>query len=140
MKDIIDAVCDLIEDLTELKPVVGAMPPNGGVAVQQSSGSVISAYLPRTGLNRTTVVINSKDKSQANALEMLTTVHRALTKMFGYESTEDWQIATIKVVNSPDFIGQENDESYMYGSAVEVLWYDRLMAENPQVENPHNGE
>lgn len=130
MKDIVNAVCDLIEALTELKPVVGAMPVNGGVAVQQSSGSVISAYLPRTELHRTTLVINSKDKSQVNALDNLTNVHKALTKKFGYSSTDDWQIATIRVVNSPDFIGQENDESYMYGSAVEVLWYDRVKADD----------
>ena len=128
MKDIIDYVCDLIEDETGITPVVGAMPPTDGVGVQQSSGSIVSGYLPRTSLHRTTLVINSKNRSQETALENLTDIHEALTKRIGYESTTDYQITTIRTVNSPDFLGQENDESYMYGSAVEVLWFDRKKA------------
>lgn len=128
MKDIIDYVCDLIEDETGITPVVGAMPPTDGVGVQQSSGSIVSGYLPRTSLHRTTLVINSKNRSQETALQNLTDIHEALTKRIGYESTNAYQITTIRTVNSPDFLGQENDESYMYGSAVEVLWFDRKKA------------
>lgn len=128
MKDIIDYVCDLIEDETGITPVVGAMPPTDGVGIQQSSGSIVSGYLPRTSLHRTTLVINSKNRSQETALENLTDIHEALTKRIGYESTNSYQITTIRTVNSPDFLGQENDEAYMYGSAVEVLWFDRKKA------------
>ena len=130
MKDIIDEVCDIIEDELNLKPVVGALPPTDGVAIQQSSGSVIEAYLPRTGLNRTTLVVNAKNKDQGKALQGLVDIHRELTKRIGYPSAAEWQIATIRTVNAPDFLGQENDESYLYGSAIEVLWYDRIKAED----------
>ena len=128
MKDIIDYVCDLIEAETNISPVVGAMPPTDGVGIQQSSGSVMSEYLPRTSLHRTTLVINAKNRSQATALQNLVDIHEALTKRIGYESTDAYQITTIRTVNSPDFLGQENDEAYMYGSAVEVLWFDRKKA------------
>lgn len=130
MIDIINEVCDIIEDELNLKPVVGALPPTDGVAIQQSSGSVVDAYLPRTGLNRTTLVVNSKNKEQGKALQDLVDIHTVLTKRIGYPSTDEWQIATIRTVNAPDFLGQENDESYMYGSAIEVLWYDRQKAED----------
>ena len=128
MKEIVDTVCDMIETGLDLVPVVGALPPTDGVAVQQSSGSVTSAYLPRTSLHRTTLVVNAKNREQGVALQNLVDIHELLTKRIGYPSTEDWQITTIRTVNSPDFLGQENDESYMYGSAIEVLWFDRKKA------------
>lgn len=129
MTDIIDEVCDMIEDeMSGIHLVVGAMPPLGGVGIQQSSGSIISEYLPRTSYHRTTLVVNSKDRKQSKALQNLVDIHRILTKRIGYPCTDDWQITSIRTVNEPDFLGQENDESYMYGSAIEVLWYDRLKA------------
>lgn len=128
MKEIVDTVCDMIETGLNLVPVVGALPPTDGVAVQQSSGSVTSAYLPRTSLHRTTLVVNAKNREQGVALQNLVDIHELLTKRIGYTSTDDWQITTIRTVNSPDFLGQENDESYMYGSAIEVLWFDRKKA------------
>lgn len=128
MIEIVNEVCDMIEDELNLKPVVGALPPTDGVAIQQSSGSVVEAYLPRTGLNRTTLVVNAKNKDQGKALQDLVDIHTVLTKRIGYPSTDTWQITTIRTVNAPDFLGQENDESYLYGSAIEVLWYDRKKA------------
>lgn len=128
MNDIVNYVCDLIEDETTLTPVVGAMPPLGGIGVQQSSGSVVSEYLPRTALNRTTLVINSKDRNQSTALQNLVDIHEALTKRIGYETTNGYQILSVRTSTAPDFLGQENDESYMYGSSVEVLWYDKKKA------------
>lgn len=128
MTDIVDVVCDIIEDDTEYTPVVGAMPPTDGIGIQQSSGSVVAEYLPRTDLNRTTLVINAKNKRQEVALQTLVDIHECLTKRIAYPSTSAWQITTIRTVNSPNFLGQENDESYMYGSAIEVLWFDRKKA------------
>ena len=128
MTDIVDVVCDIIEDDTEYTPVVGAMPPIDGIGIQQSSGGVVAEYLPRTDLNRTTLVINAKNKRQEVALQTLVNIHECLTKRISYPSTSAYQITTIRTVNPPNFLGQENDESYMYGSAVEVLWYDRKKA------------
>lgn len=128
MTDIVDVVCDIIENDTEYTPVVGAMPPIDGIGIQQSSGSVVAEYLPRTDLNRTTLVINAKNKRQEVALQTLVNIHECLTKRISYPSTSAYQITTIRTVNSPNFLGQENDESYMYGSAIEVLWFDRKKA------------
>lgn len=86
MVEIINAVCDIIEDELKVTPVIGAMPPIGGVAIQQSSGSVVSAYLPRTGLNRTTLVVNAKDSEQEKAMQVLVDIHKVLTKRFAYPS------------------------------------------------------
>lgn len=130
MKDIIDAVCDLIEEGLGLSPVVGSLPPVDGICVQQSSGSVTAEYLPRTALHRTTLVVNAKNRLQGVALQNLTDVHVLLTKRISYPSTDEWQIATIRTVNAPDFLGQENDESYLYGSSIVVDWYDRQKAED----------
>lgn len=130
MKEIVDAVCDMIEDELGLIPVVGAMPPINGIGIQQSSGSVIAEYLPRTALHRTSLVVNAKNCQQGVALQNLVDIHTVLTKRISYPSTDKWQITTVRTVNSPDFLGQENDEAYLYGSAIEVLWYDKVKAED----------
>ena len=92
MIDIVNEVCDIIEDELDVVPVVGALPPVEGVAVQVSSGSVVAEYFPRTALNRTTLVVNSKSREQGVALQNLIDIHEVLTKRIGYPSTEDWQI------------------------------------------------
>lgn len=110
--------------------VVGAMPPKGGVvAIQQSSGSVIAPYNTRSQAIRETYVVNAKDKKQKTAMTLLEQVHAILTKKKGYTSDSSYQIACISTLNLPDFLGQENNESYMYGSSIEVLVYDRRQAE-----------
>ena len=130
MKDMIDAICDIIEKGLTITPVIGALPPLGGVAIQASTGGVLAEYLPRTALHRTTLVVNAKDNQQGVALQNLVDIHTLLTKRIGYPSTDDWQIATIRTVTAPDFLGQENDEAYLYGSSIEVLWYDRVKADD----------
>lgn len=132
MTQIVDYICSLIEEQTnnEIKPVIGSLPPIGGVAIQQSSGNVSAPYFPRTQAIRETYVVNSKAESQNVALQMLERVHKILTKRTAYDTTSEWQIITIRTLNTPDFLGQENNESYLYGSSIEVTYFDRMKAEN----------
>lgn len=132
MTQIIDYICNLIEEQTqnEIKPVIGSLPPVGGVAIQQSSGNVSAPYFPRTQAIRETYVVNSKSESQHEALQMLERVHKILTKRTAYDTTNEWQIITIRTLNTPDFLGQENNECYLFGSSIEVTYFDRMKANN----------
>lgn len=137
MTEILTYIVGLIKTGSEsrISPKIGAIPPLGGVGIQQSSGSVTAPFLPRTGAIRETYVINAKNKNQKTALQTLEEIHRILTKRFGYQTTDSYQIATIKTLNLPDYLGQDNDESYMFGSSVEVIYYDRRKAEQPQEQS-----
>lgn len=127
---ILNWICDLIEGETEgaIVPKVGAVPPMGGVGIQQSSGNVQSEFFPRTRAVRETYVINSKSADQRSGLALLERIHEILTKRLGYDSTEDWQIATIRTLSEPDYLGQEDNEAYLYGSSIEVIYYDKKKA------------
>lgn len=130
MKSILDAVLSLITTKTTYSPVVGSLPSREGVAVQIATGAIESAYLPRTELHRDTLVINAKYKSQADAINALDTIHKALTKRIGYSHATEWQIVNISTSTAPDYLGQEGNEWYLYGSSVVVEWYDRRKAED----------
>jgi len=137
MTQILDWICDLIEEQSEgaIKPVIGSLPPMGGVAIQQSSGNVIAPYFPRSQAIRETYVVNAKSDSQYTAMQLLETVHQILTKRTAYGETDDWQIITIRTLNTPDYLGQENNEAYLYGSSIEVSYFDRIQADNGEVTN-----
>lgn len=128
MRSILDAICDLIEDGTDIPVVVGSLPPHEGVAIQLATGAVESAYLPRTNLHRDTYVINAKYADQKTAIDNLNAIHEALTKRIGYPEDDEWQISVIATSTSPDYLGQEGNEYYLYGSSIVVKWYDRRMA------------
>ena len=129
MTQILDWIIDFIKTETAYSPVVGAVPPVGGVAIAQSGGTIQTPYFVRTGAVREVYAINAKGVSQKDTLLCLETIHEKLTKIYDYGHTESWQIATIRTLNAPNYLGQENNENYLYGSSIEVLYYDRRKAE-----------
>ena len=127
MREVIDWICDLLGS-NGFSPKVGAIPVGGNLAIQQSSGSV-QGYSVRTGAIRETYVINAKGPQQ-ETLELLEAVHAVLTKRREYGSTSSFQIATIRTLNEPAYLGQTDGEEYLYGSSIEVLVYDRRKSED----------
>ena len=107
MREVIDWICDLLGS-NGFNPKVGAIPVGGSLAIQQSSGSV-QGYSVRTGAIRETYVINAKGPQQ-ETLELLEAVHAVLTKRREYGSTSSFQIATIRTLNEPAYLGQTDGE------------------------------
>lgn len=128
MKSILDAVLSIITTKTTYAPVVGSLPSREGVSVQIATGAIESAYLPRTEVHSDTLAINAKYRSQVDAITALDTIHTALTKRIGYSHTSEWQITDITTLTAPDYLGQEGNEFYLYGSSVVVKWFDRRKA------------
>ena len=89
----------------------------------------MQGYSVRTGAIRETYVINAKGPQQ-ETLELLEAVHAVLTKRREYGSTSSFQIATIRTLNEPAYLGQTDGEEYLYGSSIEVLVYDRRKSED----------
>lgn len=121
MTEILEWICEQLE-LEGIEPVIGALPVEGKVAIAIGSGTREN-FLARTGVINLSLVVNSKSKSQKEALDLLSETHDILTRKNG--STRRYQIADIRVQNVPSYLGQENDESYLYGSSLTIALYDK---------------
>ena len=121
MTEVLEWICEQLE-LEGIEPVIGALPVEGKVAIAISSGTREN-FLARTGVINLSLVVNSKSKSQKEALDLLSEAHDILTRKNG--STRRYQIADIRVQNVPSYLGQENDESYLYGSSLTIALYDK---------------
>lgn len=103
--------------------VIGSLPPLDGISMAVSTGVTNDTYLDKGLTQQISVVINSKSKNQQNALEWLALIHEALTMTESYPSGTNWQITNIESSELPTYIDREQNEQYLYGSAVRVFYY-----------------
>lgn len=123
MKGIQDWLLSEVGNLIQTKIVVGSLPSTEGISITQTTGAPQAEYRNRSRLNRTVYAVNAKSRSQAQAIEWLDTIHKELTKRIGYVSQDGWQIVTVETSNEPTYLGQEGNETYLYGSSLSVKWY-----------------
>ena len=103
--------------------VVGALPPLDGISMAISTGTTNETMLNKGQLQQFSVVINAKSSNQQNALEWLALIHEALTFTKTYPSGANWQITNIESSELPCYIDREQNNQYLYGSAVRVYYY-----------------
>ena len=103
--------------------VVGSLPPLDGVSMAISMGMTESTYLNKGFSQTLSIVINAKSSNQQNALEWLALIHEALTMTESYPSGTNWQITNIESSELPCYIDREQNNQYLYGSAVRVYYY-----------------
>lgn len=103
--------------------VVGALPPLDGISMAISTGATDTTALDKGQTQQFSVVINAKSTNQQNALEWLALVHEALTLTESYPSGANWQITNIESSELPMYMDREQNNQYLYGSAVRVYYY-----------------
>lgn len=103
--------------------VVGSLPPLDGISMAVSTGATNDTMLDKGLTQQISVVINSKSSDQQNALEWLALIHEALTMTESYPSGTNWQITNIESSELPTYIDREQNNQYLYGSAVRVYYY-----------------
>ena len=103
--------------------VVGALPPLDGVSMAITTGMTESTYLNKGFSQHISVVINAKSTDQQNAFEWLSLIHEAITMTESYPSGTNWQITNIESSELPTYIDREQNNQYLYGSAVRVYYY-----------------
>ena len=133
MQSILDAICDLINtalDDENTKVVVGALPSHEGVSIQQAGGGIEADYIPKTQVHRSNFAINSKYRVQETAIQKLDAISYGLVKRIAYPETEEYQITNIQVTGENSFLGQEENETYLYGMSIVVFWFDKRQAED----------
>lgn len=103
--------------------VIGSLPPLDGISMAISTGVTNDTMLDKGMTQQISVVINSKSSNQQNALEWLALIHEALTMTETYPSGTNWQITNIESSELPTYIDREQNNQYLYGSAVRVFYY-----------------
>jgi hypothetical protein len=125
INDIINAVIDLCESNVDLYSSisVGALPPANGISLQVGAGNPEHTFFNKGTANSISVVVNSKHNSQNTACGVLDAIHLYLTRLKSYPSGKGWQITNIETVTSPNYIGQDGNQQYLYGSIIKIKFY-----------------
>lgn len=122
-QDIFTHVLSMAQTAVTPTIVVGALPPLDGISMAISTGSTGTTFFDK-GLNQIiSIVINAKSSDQQNALEWLANIHEALTLTETYPSGTGWQITNIESSELPMYMDREQNNQYLYGSAVRVYYY-----------------
>lgn len=123
LQEIFTSVVTLAQAAVSPSIVAGALPPLDGVSMAISTGATEDTMLDKGLKQQISVVINAKSSDQQNALEWLALIHEALTMTESYPTGTNWQITNIESSELPTYIDREQNNQYLYGSAVRVYYY-----------------
>ena len=121
--DVLDAVIALAEQSQHYAPlVVGSMPPENGISIAWSSGSLNTFFNKRAAVSMT-AVLNCKHSNQKTAANALGALHTFLNMRKKYPSAQNFQITNIKTIGAPVYLGREENNQWLYGSSLEVKFF-----------------
>lgn len=103
--------------------VVGALPPDGGLALVPGGGTS-NRFMDGDSLLKLNVAVNSKARAQADALSMLEQACADVPTAF-YPQGVAWQVCGASLRRLPTLLGQDSAGWWMYGCNVEIRVYWR---------------
>lgn len=121
--EIIAAVIDKIESGVELYASIdiGSLPANNGISAYIGAGTGDdTVFFDKGALGTLFITVNSKNSSQQAALNALSRIHAYITRLKDYPSGELWSICDISTGTVPNYIGEEDNSQYLYGSILKV--------------------
>lgn len=121
--DVLDAVAALAEQANPYaKIIIGPMPPNNGISIAWSSGSLNTFMDKRAAVNMS-AVLNCKHTDQQLAADTLGMLHTFLNMRKDYPVADNFQITNIATIGVPVYLGREENKQWLYGSSLEVKFY-----------------
>ena len=87
---------------------IGQLSEKGGTVMELAPSSAPRRFFSGESYEQMSVLILSKDKSQKNALNKLNQLCNKC-RTLNLPSGEEWQIKTIEVSTSPNYVGQEKN-------------------------------
>lgn len=124
--EIMDALRAHIERVSGQTVVVGALPPEGGLALVLSGGTA-NAYAAGDSLLKLNIAISSKAREQMDALTMLERACTCVNAGLDAE-TDSWQVTGASIQRHPTLLGQDTAGWWMYGGNIEIRVYVREAA------------
>lgn len=102
--------------------VIGSMPPENGISMAYSSGS-LETYLDKKAAVTMSVVLNGKHNNQQTVLDSLGKIHTYLNMQKTYPETDSFQIVNILTTSPPSYLGREENSQWLYGSSLAIRFY-----------------
>lgn len=121
--EVMDALRAHIERDSGQTVVVGALPPEGGLALVLSGGTA-NSYAAGDSLLKLNVAVSSKTREQMDALALLVQACTCVKAGFDAE-TDTWQVTGASILRLPTLLGQDSAGWWMYGCNVEIRVYVR---------------
>ena len=141
INDIITAVIDLMEATDPYADIViGALPPDNGIAVYMASGSPNVTFCNKRIVYDFNLTLNGKHASQHTVSTALNAIHAALTTTKDYPDTDYWQICDIETIALPSYLNREQNNQYLYGSSLRVRAYIWSFDDPPEPTPPAEPE
>lgn len=130
LREIIEYVVSAAADVQDFPVMIGPLPAPESVSVAYGSGGTDTTMLDKGVVYDLSLVVNGKSADQAGILDAIATIHQALVQTKDYpeghvdpddpSSSVAWQIADISSSETPDYIGREEEDMYLYGSTLRV--------------------
>lgn len=117
--DVLQAVIDMAKAACGVSVVTGSIPPDDGIAMTGSAGSM-PIFLDIGSNERMNIVCNGKNTDQQTVINQLDAIHAALTRRKDYPNNSQWQVYAIETTASPRLIGREQNSQWLYGSSLLV--------------------
>ena len=128
--EIIEALAGLAQETPGIysKILIAAMPKDNGICMYEGAGAPVNHFIAKDSYNRSYVTLNAKHRDQEMALKAIKGIHTYLTMLGDYPQDMDaaggfWQIADVTTSTAVNFIGQEENGQYLYGSILQVNFY-----------------
>jgi len=103
----------------------GSLPPDNGICMEIATGAPETTFLDRRSVQSISVVLNGKHRDLALLSRDLDAIHRHLTRLKDYPTTEAWQILNISTTSVPHQISREADGQWLFGSSLDVKFFER---------------
>lgn len=104
---------------------IGLLPENGGTVMQLAPSSAPRSFFDKSAYSQMSVLVLSKSKQQSKALENIGNICKKIDTL-NLPEADNWQIKTIEVSTSPNFVGQEKNENgimWIYSCMLQVNYY-----------------
>nr|DAY06401.1 MAG TPA: Minor capsid protein from bacteriophage [Caudoviricetes sp.] len=98
------------------------MPPENGISMAYSSGS-LETYLNKKAAVTMSVVLNGKHDNQQTVLDTLGKIHTYLNMRNTYPQANNFQIVNILTTSPPSYLGREENRQWLYGSSLAIRFY-----------------
>lgn len=105
---------------------IGQLPEKGGTTMELAPSSAPRRFFSGESYEHMSVLILSKYKSQKNALEKLNQVCNKC-RTLNLPGSEKWQIKTIEVSTTPNYVGLEKNSDgtmWIYSCILTVNFYN----------------
>lgn len=123
MTDFLDALIDIAQQTNPFATILrGPLTAAPSIAMEAAESS-ITRHMDRNEAVRTAVVINAKHPDMTTAYEAVMAIQRKLTHLPEFPSGEGWQIVDVWADNIPRLVGREDDNTWLYASALTASIY-----------------